>query len=46
MAKHRIWLCDQPYLMAQLTELRGCDLICFCAPAACHGDTYLELANA
>jgi len=45
VAKHRAWLCDQPELMAALPELRGRDLVCFCAPAACHGDTLLALAN-
>jgi Domain of unknown function (DUF4326) len=28
-----------------LDELRGKDLLCFCAPAACHGDLLLRLAN-
>lgn len=28
-----------------LSELKGKDLICWCAPAACHGDVLLELAN-
>lgn len=27
-------------------ELRGKDLVCWCKPAACHGDILLELANA
>ena len=45
VAKHRAWICDQPQLIAALPELRGRCLICFCAPAACHGDTLLELAN-
>lgn len=26
-------------------ELRGKDLVCWCAPLACHGDVLLELAN-
>lgn len=26
-------------------ELRGKDLVCFCAPLPCHGDILLELAN-
>ncbi len=26
-------------------ELRGKDLVCFCAPEACHGDVLLEIAN-
>jgi hypothetical protein len=46
IAKHRAWLCDQPHLMAALPELRGRDLVCWCAPAACHGDTLMEFANA
>jgi Domain of unknown function (DUF4326) len=45
IAKYRQWLCDQPDLLAQLPELRGRDLVCWCAPEACHGDVLLELAN-
>jgi hypothetical protein len=26
-------------------ELRGKDLVCWCAPEACHADVLLELAN-
>ncbi len=29
-----------------LAELRGKDLVCWCAPLACHGDVLLRLANA
>jgi hypothetical protein len=32
--------------MAALRELRGKDLVCWCAPDACHGDVLLVLANA
>ncbi len=46
IAKHRAWICDQPALVASLPELRGRDLVCWCAPAACHGDTLKELAHA
>ncbi len=28
-----------------LYELRGKDLVCWCAPEACHADILLELAN-
>lgn len=28
-----------------IQELRGKDLVCYCAPLACHGDVLLELAN-
>lgn len=27
------------------TELRGKDLLCWCAPKACHADVLLEIAN-
>ena len=27
-------------------ELRGKDLVCFCAPRRCHGDHLLSIANA
>jgi len=27
-------------------ELRDKDLVCWCAPEACHGDIWLEIANA
>lgn len=27
-------------------ELKGKDLVCWCAPKACHADVLLELANA
>jgi hypothetical protein len=29
-----------------VSALRGCDLLCFCAPARCHGDSILKKANA
>lgn len=28
-----------------LDELKGKDLVCWCAPKPCHGDVLLELAN-
>jgi hypothetical protein len=37
--------CD-PVMMAQLSELGGRDLVCWCAPERCHGDVLLKLANA
>lgn len=30
---------------AVVTHLRGKDLVCFCAPARCHGDYLLRVAN-
>jgi hypothetical protein len=45
IAKYREWIMTQPRLLADLHELRGKDLICWCAPFACHGDVLRELAN-
>lgn len=46
IGKHARWLGEQPRLLRALDELRGRDLVCFCAPLACHGDLLLRLANA
>ena len=46
VAKHERWLADRHDLLRVLDELRGRDLVCFCAPHACHGDLLLRLANA
>ena len=46
IAKHRAWLLSQPELVERVKrELRGMDLVCFCAPKACHADTLVEVAN-
>ena len=40
------YLLEHPELVgAAKQELRGKDLLCFCAPLACHGDVLLEIAN-
>jgi hypothetical protein len=44
--RYREELLRQSELMAALPELRGKDLVCWCAPDACHADVLLELANA
>ena len=46
IAKYERWLADQHHQLRALDELRGHDLVCFCAPRACHGDLLLRLANA
>ena len=46
IAKYERWLARQPQLLRALDELRGRDLVCFCAPRPCHGDLLLQLANA
>lgn len=45
IAKYETWLQIQPHLRAQLGELTGKVLGCFCAPQACHGDVLAALAN-
>jgi hypothetical protein len=45
--EHREWLLAQPDLVKRVrAELAGKHLVCFCFPAACHGDTLFEVANA
>lgn len=43
--KYREWIKTQPNLIADLCELKGKTLGCFCKPLACHGDVLLELSN-
>ena len=45
LAKYRDWIMKQPELLADIGELRGKILGCWCKPEPCHGDTLLELAN-
>ena len=45
IAKHREWLKGQPHLLDALPELKGKNLVCYCAPQACHGDTLLKLTS-
>jgi hypothetical protein len=40
------FLNNRPDLIEQAKEeLKGRDLICYCAPKACHGDILLKVAN-
>ena len=45
IAKYESWLMQQPALLAKLDRLAGKRLICWCAPARCHADVLLRLAN-
>jgi hypothetical protein len=46
IAKYRDWLLGQPELVsAAKVELRGKDLVCWCAPQACHADVLVKIAN-
>jgi hypothetical protein len=42
--KRHLW--DTPALLRRTIELRGHDLVCFCKPAACHGDIYKACLDA
>ena len=43
IAQYEAWLVRQPDLMARLGELQGKHLVCWCAPARCHGDVLKRL---
>jgi hypothetical protein len=44
--KFEQYLKTKPELIeAAKRELAGKDLVCFCAPALCHGDVWLRIAN-
>ena len=47
--KDRNYVCDkfESEVLPQLdvSELRGKDLVCWCAPKRCHGDSILRKAN-
>lgn len=44
--KYKEMVASNAVLRARIkSELRGKDLVCFCAPKRCHGDLLLELAN-
>jgi hypothetical protein len=45
IALYERWLCANEALMADLGELRGKVLGCWCAPRPCHGDVLVRLAN-
>ncbi|MGG0667907.1 DUF4326 domain-containing protein [Lederbergia citrisecunda] len=42
---YRKWIMQQPELLADLNELKGKTLCCFCKPKSCHGDVLAELAD-
>lgn len=44
--KHREDVYSRPEFLHEIrTELKGKDLVCYCAPRRCHADTLLEIAN-
>ncbi|MFZ3482004.1 DUF4326 domain-containing protein [Sphingomonas sp. 3-13AW] len=42
--QHDLDLARDRAKLKKLDELAGCDVVCFCAPARCHGDTLVSLA--
>jgi len=46
IARYEAWLLERPALVERAKgELAGHDLVCWCAPHACHGDVLLRIAN-
>lgn len=45
IAKYEQYVQDRPDMLAALSELRGKNLLCWCAPLPCHADVLLRLAN-
>lgn len=46
VVKYEEWLLSQKDLVSRVkSELKGKDLVCWCAPRACHGDVLLKIAN-
>lgn len=44
--QYREWIMKKPQLIKEARiELKGKDLVCFCAPKLCHGDVLLEIVN-
>jgi hypothetical protein len=44
IAEYERWL-HRRGLLKDVHDLRGYDLLCWCAPRRCHGDVLLRLAN-
>lgn len=47
MAAYEEWIFKQPdeFFETIKRELRGHDLVCYCAPKVCHADILLAIAN-
>lgn len=44
--KYTLWIAKMPHLVEEAKRLlRGKDLVCWCAPKACHADVLLKIAN-
>lgn len=46
IAKYREWIESDPNKIEEIKkELKGKDLVCYCAPAYCHAEILYEIAN-
>lgn len=46
LVKYREWLLTQPELISRIKqELKGKDLVCYCAPLLCHAEILRGIAN-
>ena len=45
IAKYETYIMNKPELLADLHELKGKVLGCYCKPLACHGDILAQLAE-
>lgn len=46
IAKFEAWMLSKPNLIESCKrELKGKDLVCWCAPLRCHADVLLRIAN-
>jgi hypothetical protein len=45
IAKYRAYIQNRPELLAQVRQLKGKVLGCWCKPLPCHGDVLAELAD-
>lgn len=46
IAKFETWLLSNPEMMTRVkSELKGKNLLCWCAPKQCHCDVLLRIAN-
>lgn len=44
--EYEAWIKTKPQLIAAIKEeLKGKDLMCWCAPKRCHGETIMRIAN-
>ncbi len=43
--RYRLYIITKPKLIAALPELKGKDLVCWCAPLPCHGDILIDLVR-